>query len=430
MNSPTGRSGPTGRSSSDVAARVLRRFAPLSLVAALALSGGAHPQLSPPQSAHASMTRPWEHAIPSQDVPKGLSTLRASECGECHAAIYREWKATAHALAMQDRQFQAEWKKDNHLWLCLNCHTPLANQQERLVDGLVDGDFRKPVAHPNDHFDPMLRDEGITCAVCHVRDGAVVGPGPGGEAPHPVSRAGDALSQKLCESCHNVQGQLSETLICTFTTGDEWRANGMAAKNTGCIDCHMPPVLRPAADGASLRPGHKHTWPGAGIAKRSDLVEPLSESYRPGYDVEIEARRASGNRGQNEVVIDAAIANARAGHELPTGDPERYITIEIVLRDRSGQSVWRREERIGEVWEWFPVARQVSDNSLKPGERREFHYAVSLPGNGLDSLTVEVVARNHRMTVQNAQAMAVFGIYPLHVATVRRSIRVSEPRRR
>jgi hypothetical protein len=58
------------------------------------------------ESAVAPLTRSWERAIPMQDTPDGLSSLRAAECGECHTTIYEEWKTSAHAQALADPQFQ------------------------------------------------------------------------------------------------------------------------------------------------------------------------------------------------------------------------------------------------------------------------------------------------------------------------------------
>lgn len=56
------------------------------------------------------LKKTWERAIPLQRVPEGLRTLRASECGECHVEIHAEWRASTHAKALHDPQFQAEWK--------------------------------------------------------------------------------------------------------------------------------------------------------------------------------------------------------------------------------------------------------------------------------------------------------------------------------
>ena len=114
------------------------------------------------------LMEPWEQAIPSQAVPAGLATLSATECGQCHQDIYQEWKRSIHAQAFADPQFQAEWAKDGQIFVCRNCHTPLQNQQETVVTGLIAGDYHRPVEAANPSFDPALKTEAITCAVCHV----------------------------------------------------------------------------------------------------------------------------------------------------------------------------------------------------------------------------------------------------------------------
>ena len=142
------------------------------------------------------------------------------------------------------RQFQAEWAKDGQVFVCRNCHTPLQNQQETVVTGLIAGDYHRPVEAANPSFDPALRTEAITCAVCHVRDGFVIGPY-GNDAPHAVRQDPALLSAQACLNCHNVQGELSPTLVCTFTTGDEWQRSPYPARGETCITCHMPEVQRP-----------------------------------------------------------------------------------------------------------------------------------------------------------------------------------------
>ena len=48
------------------------------------------------------------------------------------------------------------------------------------------------------------------------------------------------------------------------------------------------------------------------------------------------------------------VENRRAGHLLPTGDPERFLLITARIRDSSGVVLSEQTERIGAVWEWAP----------------------------------------------------------------------------
>ena len=142
--------------------------------------------------------------------------------------------------------------------------------------------------------------------------------------------------------------------------------------------------------------------------------------------VELAARRVTTDRGP-AVAIELAIVNARAGHVLPTGDVERFIMLNVSLQSAQGEPLWTRDERIGELWEWYPLARQLSDNSLQPGERRELHFEAPLEDPTEGSLWVEVIAQNHRMTVQNAQLAGIFGRYPLSAETTRERVEVAAP---
>ncbi len=81
----------------------------------------------------------YAHAIPYQKIPEGLTSLKAESCGECHREIYDEWKTSIHAHAYEDPFFQAYWKKDKNVWVCLNCHTPLENQQPTLIKRFREG---------------------------------------------------------------------------------------------------------------------------------------------------------------------------------------------------------------------------------------------------------------------------------------------------
>ncbi|MBK7438488.1 MAG: hypothetical protein IPI77_17360 [Saprospiraceae bacterium] len=85
----------------------------------------------------------------------------------------------------------------------------MQNQQEYIIQGLIDGDIYKPVKTINDHFDKSLQSEGITCASCHVRDGAIIGPHGSDKAPHKTIKDTIFLSEQLCIGCHNASAVLT-----------------------------------------------------------------------------------------------------------------------------------------------------------------------------------------------------------------------------
>ena len=128
---------------------------------------------------------PWErpHTPVLSAEALGLSGLKASDCSTCHADVAAEWSTSIHAAAWTDPQFQAELHKDPEVgWLCLNCHTPLANQQASLVTEF--DNIRAPVTVPNPSFDPVLRDEGVTCLTCHWREDGIATARAEVRAPH------------------------------------------------------------------------------------------------------------------------------------------------------------------------------------------------------------------------------------------------------
>ena len=400
-----------------VAGRVVDRCAVMVLFA-IAAAACAQPETVHP------LTQPWEQAVPVQSIPDGLETLRASECGQCHTDIYDEWSQSIHAHAVSDVQFQAEWRKDEYSFVCRNCHMPLQNQQETVVTGLIEGDYQRPVEIVNTSFDAGLQAEAITCAACHVRDGWVIGPDPEATAPHALRTDAELLSSSICLGCHNVQGELSPTLVCTFATGDEWRRSPCAAEGRDCVSCHMPEVMRPNVRGGPLRHSSQHTWIGAGIPKTTDVPAPLA-SFESGLDISVTPSQETFRAGE-AAGFTVEVMNARAGHEMPTGDVERFITVDMQIVGAGGTVVASRRERIGELWEWWPEARQVSDNSLRPLETRRFELEYSIPDDASSQRFI-VAVTNHRMTEENALAMGVLGTYPLSAEIFRVEYPLDQP---
>ncbi len=345
-------------------------------------------------------------------LPSGLSDLSAATCAACHAAIADDWHRSVHAQAWIDPQFQAEIQKSDNRWLCLNCHTPLLTQQEYWPRGLVENDVERPVLTPNQLFNPSLREEGITCVACHLRerDGVATLAGPGlsdpSLAPHAVEVDPDLRSGRHCERCHDVQATYAgKSFICTFETGAELRAGPWddPPDNATCVSCHMPPVERPAATGGPDRTVAQHFWRGAGIPKLEGRYPP--ESANP-HGLNLSARFAG-----DDLILE--LENVRAGHKLPTGDPERWIQVDVLPFAEDTGLGPALTTRIGQEWEWTTPPVRRSDNRLSPKERRE--VTVTLPPG---TTRVEIVAGSYRISEENA-AFHHLGDYPRGVETHR-----------
>jgi nitrate/TMAO reductase-like tetraheme cytochrome c subunit len=349
----------------------------------------------------------WEVAIPQQEIPEGLNSLSSIECGSCHLAQFEEWQNSTHALAWKDPQFQAEIAKETSPYMCINCHTPLQNQQPNIVTGLIGGDVYQPVSHKNALFDQELQQEGINCAACHVRDGAIIGSTLSNTAPHKSVADREFLSEQLCISCHNATAVITPDLVCSFETGDEWAAGPyFATKN--CVDCHMPPTTRPLTKDSLAKPGKMHYFMGSGIAKHDTLnVERLDGLEFIFDDI------LSHYTSKDSLRLSVMVTNKFAGHKVPTGDPERFILTTLSIYDMAANKLVGQDTfRIGEEWIWYPEAKKIADNNLFPGESREYQMRIKLPTGNYEFV---LASYKYRTTRELANYNKLTDSYPIQI---------------
>ncbi len=339
-------------------------------------------------------------------VAGGAVPSTAAACGSCHTEHYKEWRGSTHAAAIHDLQFVAELAKpDQPRWLCLNCHAPTSPQRPELItmatpllpDLSVD-------APPNPDFEPARVGEGVTCATCHVRrdeDGAgiVIGPRGSGRAPHRV-RADKAALTDVCVRCHSPGPvTLTPTFTCWFETSEELATGPVAG--SACTDCHMPEAERAAAMGGPKITVRRHLWEGGGVPKSYARYDGLLDrGWRAGLDVAVATDP-----------VRVTLTNTRAGHALPTADPERHLRVEARLEAADGTVRARDVLRVGQVWDWGDAAsgrpaRRLTDNRLAPAEARV--WAPVLVADNVAPAPVRLVVEvfHVRLTPANAGSMA------------------------
>lgn len=330
----------------------------------------------------------YAKAIPYQKTPEGIDSLRAESCGTCHREIYEEWKTSIHARAYEDPFFQAYWKRDGNIWICLNCHTPLENQQPTLIKEIPRGRVEKAIQVANPHYDPEYQKEAITCAACHVREGVIMGPFDDSVAPHPTKFDPSFRTTQVCYRCHNVvsgPAQLYRVGPCGTYVEYEGKFF-MQERGMICQSCHMPEVERPVTNGGPIRQGRRHLWRGGhdpDMVKRAVAVQVKAYPARP--------------KAGEQVRFTLTLINAGAGHKIPTGDPDRHFTVEFIVQDKQDKVLDRRTDTMGRWILWQPAIVELYDNRLLPLASRDYTFSYRLPTNQ-DRMTLKTLVRYHILT--------------------------------
>jgi hypothetical protein len=314
----------------------------------------------------------------------GLAALEgvnhAETCGRCHRDILSAWKQSAHARAMENPIFQdalerAEDVSPGARQICLSCHAPTVKYSGDLA------------------LKTKASWEGVTCDFCHslksvevtghtvameVRfDGTKTGPlKDAASIGHGTAFSPIHTSSLVCAGCHeyrNAQG------FGVLTTYSEWEQSAYASSGANCQTCHMAEtsaeVVDPKIKRLERSTVNLHAMPG------SRSLDMLNKAV---------TLRLRTRREADELVVEVDLENRGAGHRIPTGSPLRRLELEVEMAARGRQL---REERtyqrqvadaqgkaiLREEFLFLTAARELSDNRLKPGEKRQEVFRFPLP---------------------------------------------------
>jgi hypothetical protein len=340
-----------------------------------------------------------EPVVTSQ-VPEILGKLKAEECAVCHREFYTEWQTTIHSQAWTDPYYQADWKFDNSQHICRSCHTPLDRQLPQKVVAYLDADKYEPVMEENPDFDHELQHEGVTCAACHYRDGKIVGMLGNTNAPHPVKKLDSP--NEVCVRCHVVDGDRWDTFFRFPPCGTvaEIQSGSKAKNNTGelsvkdiaslgCVECHMPAVERPLVEGGVVRQARQHLWRGGHdpeMVKKAFTADFLADS--------------TVEKGKRKFVFE--ITNTGTRHYLPTGTPDRHLTVSLRLLDAKGKIIKEESHKLKRTVMWRPFIVDLWDTRLPYGETRRYTLEYSQE-RYQNATAVEVKVRYHLVDESRAK---------------------------
>ncbi len=330
--------------------------------------------------------------IDTSEVPPVLGDLSAETCGSCHTEFYQEWRTTIHSKAWTDPYFQADWTFEGKRNSCRLCHTPLDRQQPQTVLGYRDASKWDPVLEDNPNFDPKLQHEGVTCAACHYREGKIVGVLGNTNAPHPVKKLDNP--NEVCVRCHVVDGDRWDTFFRFPPCGTvaEIQSSKGAVKRSGetvvqdvaslgCVDCHMPAIKRPLVEGGVVRNARQHLWRGGHFPKM------VRKAFTADLFEETLAEK-------NKRKFTFKITNTGTRHYLPTGTPDRYLSVNMRLLDSEGKVLKEQDHKLIRKMLWRPFIIDLADTRLPYGEPRQYsmEYSTSEFNN---AAAIEVKVRYH-----------------------------------
>lgn len=303
-------------------------------------------------------------------TPAGLAGRESAVCAACHPRSYEGWKHGGHARPPPPALGTAAAGLPG----CDVCHRPLAHQRAT-VDTVYDGRLEQVTRTPNPAFDAGAWLEGVGCAACHVRDGAVLtgdAEAAARPAPHPLRFAPALADGRACASCHQLAIPGTDTAL--YDTWGEFERSGFAEAGVTCLTCHG----RAGAEAGFV--GH-------------DPGRPLDHGLSVGLSVP--SLRLV--RGQAPVAATVTVRNVGAGHAIPTGSPWRRLEVRAALvgpPDPKTQVRPRRSEAtlaLGVGLSAAPPFARSADTRLMPGAAAELPIDLALP--------LEVVAAGWELVV-------------------------------
>jgi hypothetical protein len=263
-------------------------------------------------------------------------------CGNCHAAIYREWSLSGHARSVSDPHFRnlydgSDWhgrpgvgwsllaEHPDGAGVCTSCHAPTVPADDPAYFDLTraTGTGAQGV-----HCDYCHKIAGVTGTVglTHGRFGLrLLRPARGQFFLGPlddVDRGEDVYSplyheSRYCASCH--EGTVFGVHV--YGTYGEWLESPARRQGKQCQDCHMAPT----GTLTNIAPGH------GGIPRDPSTL--ANHRFFVG-DRAAMLRRCLSLAGRLERGHDATVAVVEVladgvGHRVPTGFIDRHLVLVV-----------------------------------------------------------------------------------------------------
>ncbi|WP_157753650.1 multiheme c-type cytochrome [Ghiorsea bivora] len=304
----------------------------------------------------------WDHPSAAAEQHHDWSALeknmRPEACAQCHESQFNDWKKSLHAKAYSPGlvgQFASMGHEAGSD--CLRCHAPLEQQlfdsETQMLTSLKTlRQFPQGVSSTADldasEAQLPLRHSGVSCAVCHVREGQRFGPPRKGSQQEGfiagVAHGGFIASQKFeqsafCAECHQFPQTYAINGKPLENTVREWQQSRFSQEGQHCQSCHMP--------------DRKHQFKGIHDQEFTRKALDISVFINK-YDLPV-----------------LQITSKHIGHAFPT-----YVTPKVTIQAK----VLDKMGKVLQTWQWDMVRevffaegwQERKDTRLMPSETRVF----------------------------------------------------------
>ena len=141
----------------------------------------------------------------------------------------------------------------------------------------------------------------------------------------------------------------------------------------------MPLKKRPLVEGGVVRDTRQHFWRGGHDPEmvKKALTIAFAEKKQPGKDKRI---------------FRLTLTNTGAAHYVPTGTPDRHLTVRLRLLDKQGRVLDEQNYTIIRTVMWRPFIIDLWDTRLPRWQPRQ--YKLEVPGDS-EAVSVEAEIRYH-----------------------------------
>jgi len=177
-----------------------------------------------------------------------------------------------------------------------------------------------------------------------------------------------------------------------------------------CVECHMPVVQRAVAENGSVRIVRRHTWRGG---HDPDMV-------KQGLTIHFKQSPDAGNHTR----FVLSLTNSGAAHYIPTGTPDRHLTVKLRAINKEGAVVKEKHYTLKRTVMWRPFIMDLWDTRLPNDEQR--NYLLEL-NNDSNVAYVDAEVRYHLLDEARRRRIGYKNQMPIDYLVFQQRIPVVEP---